>query len=424
MWCSDEALRPLVGCKAPHRRQGRCQRGATPRQGERSPGPISVETWANHRVTLHMRDRERVFKGAIRAVAQAGLCGQQVTGRAEGTDVETTERDRGGGQVTRPVRIADQPGRVHASEVTVEGGNVRRLLEAITKRPWAVKGAKLPAPEALWTRAVVPQARMHRAGVARRPQGILDQGLWDGTPRWWRAQPAVPCVVPAHAQMAVTAAARAPAAAGAAMTGGRRAHPGRHGPGQTARPERRETAVVGSTGLTPDDQDGTPAQARQVHRRDVQPHPRPAGVVRKWPGKDEGPGGNTVLLTKASADTPVPVSDDDDDRRLSEHGWTKACQPPWDEGHPPYKTARAVQVPVLFTRRMVALATAYRLPCEREATGGEVVGWPLGRRQLLEQTREQGMVLAQGVEAIVHRAEDALLGGVKRKHQPPGMGTR
>jgi len=79
---------------------------------------------------------------------------------------------------------------------------------------------------------------------------------------------------------------------------------------------------------------------------------------------------------------------------------------------------------VLFTRRMVALATAYRLPCEREATGGEVVGWPRGRGQLLEQTREQGMVLAQGVEAIVHRAEDALLGGVKRKHQPPGMGTR
>jgi len=46
-------------------------------------------------------------------------------------------------------------------------------------------------------------------------------------------------------------------------------------------------------------------------------------------GERRGPGGNTVLLTKASADTPVPVSDDDDDRRLSEHGWTKACQPPW-----------------------------------------------------------------------------------------------
>jgi hypothetical protein len=46
----------------------------------------------------------------------------------------------------------------------------------------------------------------------------------------------------------------------------------------------------------------------------------------------------------------------------------------------------------MFTLLMFALATAYRLPCEQEATGSEPVGWQRWRRQLLEQTRDKGIV--------------------------------
>jgi hypothetical protein len=45
---------------------------------------------------------------------------------------------------------------------------------------------------------------------------------------------------------------------------------------------RVETAVVGSTGLTTDDQDGTPEPGRHHHRRAVHPHPSHAVVVRPW----------------------------------------------------------------------------------------------------------------------------------------------
>jgi hypothetical protein len=45
---SDEALMQLVGFNAQQVRQGVCQRGATKRQGERTPGPISPETLANN----------------------------------------------------------------------------------------------------------------------------------------------------------------------------------------------------------------------------------------------------------------------------------------------------------------------------------------------------------------------------------------
>ena len=43
---SDEALMQLVGFNAQQVRQGICQRGATTRQGERTPGPICPDTLA------------------------------------------------------------------------------------------------------------------------------------------------------------------------------------------------------------------------------------------------------------------------------------------------------------------------------------------------------------------------------------------
>jgi hypothetical protein len=78
----------------------------------------------------------------------------------------------------------------------------------------------------------------------------------------------------------------------------------------------------------------------------------------------------------------------------------------------------------MFTRLMCALATAYRLPCAREAMGRKPVGWQWWRRQLREHTREKVIVFAQGHYGIFHLAEYSLLVGVKLKDRPPGVGTR
>jgi hypothetical protein len=421
---SDEALMQWVGFNAQHVRQGMCQRGAATRQGARTPGPISPETLAHNIVKLNLRDLEHVFNGAIRALAQAGVFAKQVTGIADGTDLETTDRYWGCGQVTRQVRIEDKQGRVHEIEVTVYGWKVLLLIDALTKIPLAVKVAKIHEHEALWTRALVTQARMNLAGVSRLQKVIFDKGFLDGTTLWWLAQHAVTFVVPAKADMAVTADARAQAAAGEEITVGRRAHTVRHGQGKTARTERLETEVVGVAGLTTYDQYGTPEHGRHANRRDFQPHPIHAVVVRKWQGRDYGPGGKTVFLTNASVERPLHVFDDYDDRRLTENCCIKAAKQPWELGHPPQKTERAVRVHVVFTLLMFALATAYRLQCEREATGGESVGWQRWRRQLLEQPREKVMVVAQGYYGIFHLAEYSLLVGVKLKDRPPGIGTR
>jgi hypothetical protein len=160
---------------------GGCHRGGATRQGERTLGPSSPETLANNSVKLYVWDLEFVCNGAIRALAKAGVFSTQVTSMADGTALETTERDTGCGQVTRQVRFEETWGNVHEIEVTVYGGNGRLVIDAVTKMPLAVNVGQLQAHEALWARALVTQARLNLAGDARRSKVVSDQGFWDGT---------------------------------------------------------------------------------------------------------------------------------------------------------------------------------------------------------------------------------------------------
>ena len=143
-----------------------------------------------------------------------GSLGAKVTGIADGTDLETTERYTGCGQVTRTVRLEDTRGQVHEIEVTVYGWKVLLLIDAATKIPLAVKVGQIHEHEALWARALVTQARMNLAGDARLHKVVFDKGFLDGTTLWWLDQQGIHFVVPAKTNMAVTADARAQAAAG------------------------------------------------------------------------------------------------------------------------------------------------------------------------------------------------------------------
>jgi hypothetical protein len=134
--------------------------------------------------------------------------------------------------------------------------------------------------------------------------------------------------------MAVTADARALAAAGKGIAIGRRAHTMRHGDGRTAWRERLETEVVGMMALTTYNQYGAPEHRRQHHRCDLQANPIHAVVVRTWHRRAYGPGGKTVFLAKAAVEKPLQPFDDDD-RSLMENCCIKERRPPWRLKHPP-----------------------------------------------------------------------------------------
>jgi Transposase DDE domain len=421
---SDEALMRLVGFNAQQVRQGVCQRGAAKRQGPRRAGPICPDTLAENIVQLNLRDLEALFNGVVRALAKAKVLAAKVTGIVDATDLETTAQYEGCGHVTRKRKITDKRGKVHEIEVTVHGWKLIALIDARTKLPLATKVVPIQEHEVLSLRALVTQARTNLAGHARLHKIVFDKGFLDGVDLWWLAQRAILFVVPAKDNMAVTLDAQAQAAAGEGVTAGRRVHTVRHGQGKTAWTERLETEVVGIAGLTTYDQYGPPEHGRHHHRRDFQPNPINAVVVRKWHNRDYGPAGKTVFLTNAAVDKPLQPFDDYDDRSLIENCCIKEGKQQWRLKHPPQKTARAVRIHVTFTVLMFALATAYRLQCEHEALGQEPVGWQRWRRQLLEQTRDLVIVFAEGCYGIFHMVEYSLLLGINIKDRPPGIGTR
>lgn len=176
-----------------------------------------------------------------------------MTGLAEGPDLETSARSQGCGPATRQRRREDTRGQGHALEVTVYGWQGLRRLDAVTQMPRAVTVGPSQAHAARCTRALVTPARAHGAGYACLYQVVLARGLWAGPDLWGLAQQGSRVVGPAQDHMAVTAEARALAAAGAAGTVGPRVPMVRQGQGRTADRERRETAVVGSTGRTTDE---------------------------------------------------------------------------------------------------------------------------------------------------------------------------
>jgi Transposase DDE domain len=164
------------------------------------------------------------------------------------------------------------------------------VIDAVTKIPLAVKVGKIQEHETHWTRALITQARANLAGYARLHKVVFDKGFLDGTDLWWLDQQGLCFVVPAQANMAVTADARAQAAAGEGITRGRRVHTVRHGQGRAARTERLETEVVGITGLTTYDQYGTPEHGRQHNRRDFQAPPSTPSWCASGMGKIMGLG--------------------------------------------------------------------------------------------------------------------------------------
>ena len=188
-WCREAARRPWVGFKAPQGRHGGCPRGAATRQGAWEPGPSGPATLATPIVRLHLRALESGLNGAMRALARAGVLEAQVTGLVAGPELETTEHATGCGQATRQRRIEATRGQAQELAVTVDGGHVVRLIEAVTKMPRAGQGGKRPAHETPGTRAVVMPGPGHSGRPSPAAPGRLGSGLLGG-PRAVVAGPA------------------------------------------------------------------------------------------------------------------------------------------------------------------------------------------------------------------------------------------
>jgi hypothetical protein len=168
---------------------------------------------------------------------------------------------------------------------------------------------------------------------ARRPQVVLARGFWEGSARWGLVQQGFIGVGQAPAKRAGTVDAQAQAATGEGVTVGSQVHMVRPEQSKAGRTARLAPEVVGLTERTSDEPSGTPEPGLSLNRRAFQPKPLKAGVVRKWPRRNDGPGGPTVVLTKASVQNPRRPCDDEAARSLHDNCGSQASPQHWNRGH-------------------------------------------------------------------------------------------
>ena len=121
--CSDEAFMQLVDFNAQQACQGICQRGRPRGRASGFQGRSARKPWPEHRAMAPAGSGDGVSWGHS-GPGQEGVFGTKVTGIADGTDLETTARDTGGGQVTRKVHIEDKQGADAEIEVGVRLASV------------------------------------------------------------------------------------------------------------------------------------------------------------------------------------------------------------------------------------------------------------------------------------------------------------
>ena len=196
---SDEALMRLVGFNAQQVRQGVCQRGAAKRQGRADARGRSARIpWPTISCKWNLRDLEAVFNGAIRALAKAGVFGAKVTGIADGTDLETTERYAG-------LWPGDPQGahRGQAGPGARDRGHGLRLESAPPDRcarprfPWRSRWGRFRSMRRSGPGPWSPRRGRIWPAMPACTRSSLIKGFLDGTDLWWLDQQGITFVVPA-----------------------------------------------------------------------------------------------------------------------------------------------------------------------------------------------------------------------------------
>lgn len=435
---TDIGIMKVLGFNARWLKEGLCSRSHEKRSPEKEPPrPFSAQMVANFLGDLLVRESEDFLNQAIRCLAVFGVFPKEATLVFDATDVETTERCRGAGSVTRVERRRDRHGKVRSIEVKVFGFKAIVAFEIMTEIPVACIVTKIQNHEVCYVRRLIRRARENLSqGGCRIAKVIFDRGFLDGETLWHLNEQGIAFVVPAKRDMLIYRAAHLEARKGRGKVGCRKREVS-HGYGKERTKETLETEVIGVSGLRLLES-YSPMEAKVRQRKGLRPEPLNAVVVRKWENRDYGPGGQAVFLTNQPVQRPLSVFDDYDGRSMIENTLFREGKQGWHLESIPQKTQRAAVAHIFVTFAMVALTTAYREWQRREDEEAEASGEglsmlseedePLGirrwRRELRKRNKDHVIVFCGPHYGIFHVAEFCILSGLRIRQIPKGLGTR
>jgi len=398
---TDELLMSMCGFNAHQVKNGSCDRGTKLRKTP-SPeirGSLCVDTVANHIVTITPIRIENFFNRCIQQLAKQGIFPKKIHAACDCALYETTSKFKGCGSVTRKVkpkaRSYRKSGELKEVSVTLYGWKVWAIYEIKTGMPLAIKIDTIEKPDNLHVLAVLEQAKENVKISSIIDSLVIDRGFLDGKVLYEIDQQGIEFVIPLKRNMDAAKDARQLALDSESFPPVTREVEVVHGYGKKKYTEKVLTTLVGVPDLLTCDWFNPEGSKANTTKKDYEPIPLNAVVVKKWDNKTPPLEKQVVFVTNIDVRDPFVTFDRYDDRSLMENKLFREVKQNWHFEHPAKKTKEGVYIQTYLVMGMKALTTAF-LKWQEEQLQLEALGkpstWQMYRRKLKVLNRNKLIV--------------------------------
>jgi len=398
---TDELLMSMCGFNAHQVRNGSCDRGTKLRKTPppQIRGSLCVDTVANHIVTITPRRIENFFNRSIQQLAKQGIFPKKIHAACDCTLYETTSKFKGCGSVTREVKVQARGyrknGELRAVPVTLYGWKVWAIYEIKTNMPLAIKIDTIEKPDNLHVLAVLEQAKENVKASSIIDSLVIDRGFLDGKVLYDIDQQGIEFVIPLKRSMDAAKDARQLALDSESFPPVHREIEVVHGYGKKRFTEKILTILVGVPDLLTCDWFNPEGSKANTAKKDYEPIPLNAVIVKTWDNKTPPPEKQVVFVTNIEVKDPFVTFDRYDDRSLMENKLFREVKQNWHFQHPPKKTREGVYLQAYMTMALKALTSAF-LKWQEEQLQLEALGkystWQMYRRKLKVLNRNKLIV--------------------------------
>jgi Transposase DDE domain len=418
---TDELLMGVCGFNGYQVRNGSCERGVKLRKtpAPQIRGAICVDTLANQIVKISPRAMEAFFNACIRCLAGQGYFPKYIHCACDATDYETTAKYKGCGCVSRERKVfakgRRKNGELKAVKVRIYGWKVWAIYEINTGIPLAIKIDTIEKPDNLHILAVLEQAKENVAASSTIRSLVIDRGFLDGKVLYAIDQQGIQFVIPLKSNMDATHDARALALDHDGSHQACRDVEVTHGQGKHAYIEKVRTELIGVPGLLTCDWFNPQGSEAYTAKKDYEPIPLNAVVVKTWDNKTPPIDKQVVMITNGNVSDPFIAFDRYDDRSLIENGLFRDTKQNWNLLDPPKKIKEGVFVQVYTVMAMKALTTAFLIWQKEQARLHEAdkeTSWNMYRRRLKSLNRNKLIVFFGLFFGIYYSHEVFMLAGV------------
>ena len=422
----------IIGFNARVLDEGICERGEHARNKENeAPTPFSTQMLSDFVERFRPQEVEKLFNSIVQALAKFGAFDDKINAIIDGSDLETTEKYKNCGSVTRIKKDKDKNGNIVKTKVTVYGFKIIAIIDVKTQIPIAVKVVKINNHESNYTFDLIKTAIRNLKGHVIIDTIVADRGFLDGQDLYKiKNDLEVSFIVPGKKDMEIYKEARKIALS-------KEEDPEivvKKTRTKTEKNEKLKTVVAGVKNLNFLDSYCSEEDFKHKNSKDFSPEPLNAVAVLEWDNKEYyTPEKGVVFITNKDVDEPFTVFDDYDDRSLIENLLFRETKQGWHLEKSPKKSFKAMTAHAILTMMTHALTLAYRdhkkeeYQKQKEEEQLRHRAFKLGSRrwrQEIKKDENDYIIIFIGEKyGILHVAEFATMGGFKVRQAPEGMKT-